>query len=179
MPGDGRRAFLIAGAGALVVGCAAKAHTPCPTDAGVGPGLGYCLVDAKRLVVRGAALLPVGSAILMNDDDNTAAIVARDDQGFYALSGICTHACCLVSLCTDSACKGAIGNPGDCSKTEIVTLPATGALVVCPCHGSRFAKDGMVLNGPAVRALPAVQVEVMGNDVVVDLSTEVLSSTRV
>jgi Rieske Fe-S protein len=129
--------------------------------------------------VPGAALLPVGSAMLMNDDDNTAAIVVRDDQGFYALSGICTHSCCLVSLCKDSACKAAIGNPGDCSKTEIVSLPAAGALVICPCHGSRFAKDGMVLNGPAVRALPAIQVEVIGNDVGVDLSLEVASSTRV
>jgi Rieske Fe-S protein len=123
--------------------------------------------------------MPVGSALLINDDDNTAAIVARDDRGFYALSGICTHACCLVSLCKDTACRSAIGNPGDCSTTEIVPLPASGALVVCPCHGSRFTKDGSVLNGPAVRALPAVLVEVSGNDVVVDLSSEVPITTRV
>jgi Rieske Fe-S protein len=144
----------------------------------MGPGLGYCLVEGKQLVVPGAGLLPVGAAMLMNDDDNTAAIVVRDELGFYALSGICTHSCCLVSLCKDAACKGAIGNPGDCSNTEMVNLPTFGALVVCPCHGSKFDKDGAVLNGPAVRGLPAVQVQVSGDDVIVDLSTEVPVSTR-
>src|SRR5882672_5860197 len=135
MSAGSRRSFLVVGAGSLLAGCGPKGHAPCPTTPGVGPGLGYCLVDGKRLVVPGAGLLAVGSAMLMNDDDNTAAIVIRDDQGFYGLSGICTHSCCLVSLCRDATCKTAIGNPGDCSRTEVVSVPMAGALVVCPCHG--------------------------------------------
>jgi Rieske Fe-S protein len=86
-----------------------------------------------------------------------------------------------VSLCEDAACHGALGNPGDCSKTAVVTVavPASGALIVCPCHGSEFAADGAVLTGPAVRALPAVLVQVSGDDVVIDLSAEVDRATRV
>src|SRR5258708_22825355 len=123
MPAGSRRRFLQAGAGALVAGCGSKAQVPCTTTLGDGPGLRYCLVDGKKLMFPGAGMMPVGSAILMNDDDRTAAVLVRDDQGFYALSGICTHQCCLVSLCGDGTCKKLLGNPGDCARTTVVTLP--------------------------------------------------------
>jgi Rieske Fe-S protein len=180
MPDGSRRRFLLVGAGSLLAGCGSSTtQVSCSTTVGDGPGLRYCLVDGPRLTFPGASLLPAGSAILMNDDDRTAAVLVRDDKGFYALSGICTHQCCLVSLCTDSACKKLLGNPGDCARTVVVTVPASGALLVCPCHGSKFAADGAVLNGPATRTLPSVQVVITGEDIIADLSHEVPATTRV
>lgn len=53
--------------------------------------------------------------------------LGRDARGFYAIVAICTHLGCTPRLDADE--------------------------FVCPCHGSRFARDGRVLAAPATRAL--------------------------
>jgi Rieske Fe-S protein len=56
--------------------------------------------------------------------------VHRDDAGaLHAVSAKCTHMGCVVGW-----------NPVDCTWD-------------CGCHGSRFARDGSVLHGPAVTPL--------------------------
>lgn len=66
---------------------------------------------------------------------NRDVAVARDSGGkLHAVSAICTHMGCRVAF-----------NDAEQSWD-------------CPCHGSRFDLDGAVLNGPATRALPAVDV---------------------
>jgi len=65
--------------------------------------------------------------------------VYRDDAGHvHRMSAVCPHLHCTVEW-----------NPGE--KTWD-----------CPCHGSRFACDGAVLNGPATSALAKVEQEVHG-----------------
>jgi cytochrome b6-f complex iron-sulfur subunit len=44
-----------------------------------------------------------------------------------------------------------------------------GDRLLCPCHGSEFAFDGTVLQGPAERPLTRYAVSVEGDDIVVRL----------
>ncbi len=63
--------------------------------------------------------------------------IVRIPAGFSALSAICTHLGCITQW-----------NP---------SLD----LIACPCHGSRFAKDGAVEHGPAPRPLEHFAMRIM------------------
>lgn len=54
-------------------------------------------------------------------------VVARDANGVYAMSAVCTHAGCLLDDGSDKIASG----------------------LSCPCHGSTFDGNGSVTNGPA------------------------------
>jgi cytochrome b6-f complex iron-sulfur subunit len=69
----------------------------------------------------------VGSVTL---DLRHSIFVVRGQEGFYALSAVCTHLGCL-----------SVFKPED-------------GVIACPCHGSSFQKDGSVIAGPAPRPLP-------------------------
>ena len=70
--------------------------------------------------------------------------VVRTDEGFFALSSVCTHLGCMTRY--------------DGEKREIT----------CPCHGSRYHLDGKVFEGPAPRALPRVEITLERGLLVVD-----------
>lgn len=59
--------------------------------------------------------------------EKARAYIGRDVQGFYAIVAICTHLGCTPRIA---------GND-----------------FACPCHGSRFARDGQVITAPATRTL--------------------------
>ncbi|MHB8122077.1 MAG: QcrA and Rieske domain-containing protein [Desulfuromonadaceae bacterium] len=91
--------------------------------------------STKRRVLASAAAadVPHGGALVFRDE---RVAILRDDSGFYALSLVCTHLGCTVTVSEDA--------------------------ISCPCHGSRFDRQGVVLKGPADRALERVKVEVHG-----------------
>lgn len=62
----------------------------------------------------------------------------KNESGVYAISTVCTHLGCIVK--------------------------ATDAGFDCPCHGSKFARDGSVLKGPAPKGLPWREVKHLGGD---------------
>ncbi|MFI0807133.1 FAD-dependent oxidoreductase [Streptomyces echinatus] len=73
-------------------------------------------------------LAPGDGALVRSGGERLA--VHRDDEGaLHAVSARCTHLGCLVSF----------------NRAERAWE--------CPCHGSRFAVDGTVLQGPAVKPL--------------------------
>ena len=176
-----RAGLVVYGAGLCGSGCngtgdATGAICTAPT-AGRDPV--YCLLEAVAVRVTGAAGLAVGEALLTNVDDNTAVIVARDAGGFHALSGICTHACCIVSLCGDTSCADLTITPGSCEPTRVVRGDHSLASILCPCHGSTFRlADGVALTGPAVTALPTYALVFDGDDVVVDTGAIVDARAR-
>jgi nitrite reductase/ring-hydroxylating ferredoxin subunit len=94
------------------------------------------VIPPKRRVLARAALadIPAGGALVYRE---ARLALFRDDHGVYALSLVCTHLGCTVNV-------GAGG-------------------IDCPCHGSRFDRRGMVLQGPADQPLRRLHVEVTGD----------------
>jgi cytochrome b6-f complex iron-sulfur subunit len=70
------------------------------------------------------------------------ALVVRDGDQLLAVEPTCNHKGCSVAW--------------DASQTFI-----------CPCHDSKFAKDGKVLEGPATQALPIYTAKIEGDQVLV------------
>jgi Rieske Fe-S protein len=96
--------------------------------------------------------LQVGSLLVMSN-----VVVARDANGVYGMSAVCTHAGCLLD---------------DGAQTIAAGLN-------CACHGSKFDGNGAVTRGPAGIPLQHYAV-IIGSDgsLTVDGSQPVSSSTR-
>ncbi len=78
----------------------------------------------------------------------------RDQQGFYAISAICTHLGCIVAQDPNGGFR-------------------------CPCHGSVFAADGAVRGGPAPRGLDWLALSLSTDgQLTVDKLNRVKSGTR-
>ncbi|MBI4547155.1 MAG: Rieske (2Fe-2S) protein [Ignavibacteriae bacterium] len=71
---------------------------------------------------------PPGS-VTLNKEQKVFIMRAKEGY-FYALSAICTHLGCIANW-----------------KSE-------DGIIACPCHGSKFDKDGKVVDGPAPKPLP-------------------------
>jgi cytochrome b6-f complex iron-sulfur subunit len=90
----------------------------------------------------------VGSVTL---DPRFGIFVVRAQEGFYALSAVCTHLGCLS------------------------TWKADAGVIACPCHGSTFRRDGTTIAGPAPAPLPWLRMWLSDDGfLTVDRSTTVL-----
>jgi len=79
--------------------------------------------------------------------------VYHDEEGVFAISRVCTHLGCVVKPVEEG--------------------------FECPCHGSRYDKDGVVTKGPAPRALPWLEVKVQAGSLYVDEGVSVAPGTKV
>ena len=81
-------------------------------------------------------------------DPETGIYVVHSAEGFYALSAVCTHLGCLT------AWKPDLG------------------IIACPCHGSKFQRTGVKIEGPAPKPLPWLRMWMNDDgDLLVDRSS--------
>jgi len=74
---------------------------------------------------------PLNSRTLLSDPP---ALLIHTENGFSALSLVCTHLGCTLENDTEG--------------------------FACPCHGSRFNVDGAVIHDPAEKSLRSLRAEV-------------------
>jgi nitrite reductase/ring-hydroxylating ferredoxin subunit len=86
--------------------------------------------------------IPVGSGKIFPSQQ---VVVTQPASGeFKAFSAVCTHMGCIVSQISDGT-------------------------IDCPCHGSQYSiKTGAVVGGPAPRPLPAKQIKVTGDSIILE-----------
>lgn len=93
---------------------------------------------------------PVGSVNLVEGKN---VVVFSDMEGLHAISSVCTHLGCIVAI--------------------------SGEGFSCPCHGSKYDRDGKVIAGPAPRNLPWLSISQQVDGVlVVDAAKEVKIGTK-
>ena len=98
------------------------------------------LVGSSVRVTPGAALANTGDAALVESTAGVFLVARTSASTFTALDAVCTHEGCTI---TD----------------------AQGSDYVCPCHGSRYNRDGRVIGGPAMANLRQYSTT-FANDVV-------------
>jgi cytochrome b6-f complex iron-sulfur subunit len=83
-------------------------------------------------------------------DVNSAIYLVRAEEGYFALSMVCTHLGCLTAWNQDLG------------------------IIACPCHGSKFTRTGEKIEGPAPKPLPWLKIWVSDDgDLMVDRSNEI------
>jgi cytochrome b6-f complex iron-sulfur subunit len=89
-------------------------------------------------------------------DVDVRIFVIHSKEGFFALNAVCTHLGCLTAW-----------------KPEIDTI-------ACPCHGSKFTREGVKKEGPAPRPLPWLKMSLSEEgELIVDRSEEIRPQTFV
>jgi len=83
-------------------------------------------------------------------DLDARIFVIHSQEGFFSLNAVCTHLGCLTAW-----------------KPEIQTI-------ACPCHGSKFTREGVKKEGPAPKPLPWLRMWVSdAGDLIVDRANDI------
>src|SRR4051812_26325026 len=109
-------------------------------DVNVGPPVDGKLVLSTSDVRE---LARAGGSVIARNPCIPAVLIVNTGSGILAMGARCPHANCEIAWVQEHR------------QAE------------CPCHGSRFAGDGTVLNGPAVTDLPTYPASVDASGAVV------------
>jgi Rieske Fe-S protein len=96
------------------------------------------------VTVSGSALTSVGGAVLVESVAGVFLLARTGDNAFSAIEAVCTHEGCTVT-------------------------GADGPVYVCPCHGSRYDRNGHVVLGPAQASLRQYATSFAGDVVTISL----------
>jgi cytochrome b6-f complex iron-sulfur subunit len=87
----------------------------------------------SRFRIGGPEDYPVNSVSFLRDQQ---IFIVRAAEGFLAVSAVCTHLGCITEWRPEEE------------------------QIACPCHGSKFNRDGKKVTGPAPRPLPHFSVQI-------------------
>ena len=113
----------------VFAGCGGSPSSPDSGSSSTLPKLsGQFSGSSVRINVAGSALANVGGAVLVQSIAGVFLVSRTSASSFTAIDGVCTHEGCNVTT-------------------------ADGDIYVCPCHGSRYNRNGQVVSGPATASL--------------------------
>jgi cytochrome b6-f complex iron-sulfur subunit len=95
---------------------------------------------------------PVNSVTYLQDQQ---VYIVRTEKGLWAMSSVCTHLGCITQWKSESN------------------------QIACPCHGSKFERDGKVQAGPAPRPLPHFSVRLAADGALVVDKLETVEETEI
>ena len=105
--------------------------------------------ESKKFKIGKPEEFPVGAVKKL---DHKRVFIFSGSDGLHAVSSVCTHLGCIVNTAEWG--------------------------FQCPCHGSRFDKNGKVIAGPAPRNLPWFEISRhVDGSLVVDAGREIKAGT--
>jgi len=117
---------------AFVTGCSGGSSSPgAPSSSApvlLGVVSGQFAGSSVQVQTAGTALTDVGGAALVQSVAGVFLVARTSASAFTTVEAVCTHEGCTV-------------NGQD------------GSIYVCPCHGSRYDRNGHVVGGPATASL--------------------------
>ena len=128
----------------MLAGCGAGSPTsPGGRAEPLGVSQGRFTGSGVNVDVAGS-LTEVGGAVLVESIAGVFLLSRTSASAFTAIDAVCSHQSCTVS-------------------------GADGSVYVCPCHGSRYDRNGRVLQGPATASLRQFQTTFASNVVTIVL----------
>ncbi len=99
--------------------------------------------DVKSISVAKAGELAPNTSKLFKFGSTPGILVNTNEGELHAFVAICTHLTCTVVYEADSE------------------------ILFCPCHNGRFDINGNVISGPPPAPLEALEVKIVGEDIIV------------